>query len=90
MQFWSAGHDPEHPLHGSTPERYGLLRFETGCYIAIAPSDQGLMDVEWQEHAHGFPTHEAALRAVAELRRLAQGSIDVIKVGGSLLPFRSG
>lgn len=48
------------------------------------------MDVEWQEQAHGFSTHEAALRAVAELRRLAQGSIDVIKVGGSLLPFRSG
>jgi hypothetical protein len=81
MQFWSPGHDPDHPLLGGKPERYVLLRLNTGRYIAIDPGDQSLIDVERQEQAHGFHTHEAALRAVTELRRLGQGSIDVIKVG---------
>lgn len=81
MQFWSHGNDPPHPLQGLKAERYVLLRLDTGRYIAIDPVDQSLIDVESPEQAHGFHTHEAALRAVAELRRLGQGAIDVIKVG---------
>ncbi|MFM8604293.1 MAG: hypothetical protein ACKOBY_01950, partial [Cyanobium sp.] len=63
MQFWSPDHDPDHPLLGVKPERYVLLRLNNGRYIAIDPGDQSLVDVERQEQAHGFHTHEAALRA---------------------------
>ena len=80
MHFWSPSLDPDHPMVGSQPERYVLRRLDTGRYIAIHPADQSLVDVEAGERAHGFHTHEAALRAVSELRKLGQGPIDIVKV----------
>ena len=65
MHFWSPGLDPGHPMVGSHPERYVLRRLASGRYIAIDPHDQSLVDVEEVSGAHGFHTHEAALRAVA-------------------------
>ena len=80
MHFWSPGLDPDHPMVGSQPERYVLRRLGTGLYIAIDPSDQSLMDVEEAARAHGFHTHDAALRAVGEVRKLGQGGIDIVKI----------
>ncbi|MFM7264089.1 MAG: hypothetical protein ACKOZW_00510 [Cyanobium sp.] len=65
---------------GSHLERYVLQRLTSGRYIAIDPRDQSLVDVEEVSGAHGFHTHEAALRAVGELRKLGQTEIDIIKV----------
>ena len=80
MHFWSPGLDPDHPLVGSQPERYVLRRLLSGRYIAIDPQDQSLVDVEEASRAHGFHTHEAALRAVGELRKLGQAEIDIVKM----------
>lgn len=81
MHFWSPGHDPDHPLAGAEPERYVLRRLGSGRYIAIDPRDQSLVDVEDAAGAHGFHTHEAALRAAGELQKLGHEGIDIVKIG---------
>ena len=82
MHFWAPAIDPAHPLECSQPERYVLQRLQTGAYIAIDPQDQSLIDVADPQAAHGFHTHEAALRAAGELNKLGGGSggVDVIKL----------
>ena len=80
MHFWAPAIDPAHPLECSHPERYVLQRLSSGAYIAIDPQDQGLIDVEDPRAAHGFHTHEAALRAAGELNKLGRGGVDVIKL----------
>jgi hypothetical protein len=80
MHFWSPEIDPDHPLECTHPERYVLRRLSNGCYLAIDPVDQGLIDVETPERAHGFHTHEAALRAATELRKLGLAAVDVLKL----------
>jgi hypothetical protein len=47
--------------------------------VAIAPEDGGLRDVPEAAAAYLFHTHEAALRAAAELNRLGS-EVDVVKV----------
>lgn len=80
MHFWSPGHDPDHPLVGAEPERYVLRQLGSGRYIAIDPRDQSLVDVEDAARAHGFHTHEAALRAAGELQKLGHQGIDIVKI----------
>ncbi|MEB3352974.1 MAG: hypothetical protein VKM34_01870 [Cyanobacteriota bacterium] len=80
MHFWAPAIDPAHPLECSHPERYVLRRLSNGSYIAIHPDDQSLIDVSDPAVAHGFHTHEAALRAASELNRLGRGNVDVVKV----------
>lgn len=80
MHFWAPAIDPAHPLECSQPERYVLQRLENGAYIAIDPRDQSLIDVADPRAAHGFHTHEAALRAAGELNKLGGGAVDVIKL----------
>jgi hypothetical protein len=80
MHFWAPGIDPAHPLDCSQPERYVLKRLQSGAYIAIDPQDQSLIDVADPQSAHGFHTHEAALRAAGELNKLGRGGVDVIKL----------
>lgn len=80
MHFWSPEIDPDHPLACTQPERYVLRRLSNGCYLAINPGDQSLLDVEAPEQAHGFHTHEAALRAAGELHKLGLGAVDVLKL----------
>ncbi|MFO0017892.1 MAG: hypothetical protein ACK52U_15220 [Synechococcaceae cyanobacterium] len=80
MHFWAPGIDPAHPLDCSHPERYVLQRLQSGAYIAIDPQDQSLIDVADPQSAHGFHTHEAALRAAGELNKLGRGGVDVIKL----------
>ena len=80
MHFWAPGIDPAHPLDCSHPERYVLQRLQSGAYIAIDPQDQSLIDVSDPQSAHGFLTHEAALRAAGELNKLGRGGVDVIKL----------
>lgn len=80
MHFWAPGIDPAHPLDCSHPERYVLQRLQSGAYIAIDPQDQSLIDVTDPQSAHGFHTHEAALRAAGELNKLDRGGVDVIKL----------
>ncbi|HYP03242.1 MAG TPA: hypothetical protein VER57_01695 [Cyanobium sp.] len=62
------------------PERYVLQRLSSGCYIAIHGLDQSLVDVVDPKSAYLFHTHEAALRAAGELKRLGDGSVDVVKL----------
>lgn len=80
MHFWSPEIDPDHPLACTQPERYVLRRLSDGRYLAINPGDQSLVDVEAPEQAHGFHTHEAALRAASELQKLGLASVDVLKL----------
>ena len=80
MHFWSPEIDPDHPLACTHPERYVLRRLSNGCYLAINPADQSLIDVADPRAAHGFHTHEAALRAAGELNKLGGGAVDVIKL----------
>jgi hypothetical protein len=54
MHFWSPSLDPDHPMVGSQPERYVLRRLGTGRYIAIAPGDQSLVDVEAGPGPHRY------------------------------------
>ena len=89
MPFWTPALDPANPLAGSHPERYVLKRLEndsdTGAetFLVLDPNDQGVQEVSLIEEAHQFLTHEAALRAAAELNRLGRGPLDVQKVGES-------
>jgi hypothetical protein len=80
MHFWSPEIDPAHPLECTQPERYVLQRLSSGCFIAIDANDQSLVDVDEVHRAYSFHTHEAALRAAGELRRLGSGSVDVVKI----------
>jgi len=80
MHFWAPEIDPAHPLECTQAERYVLQRLSNGCYIALQEEDQNLRDVSDLRQAHFFHTHEAALRAAMELRRLGSGSFDVVKV----------
>ena len=80
MHFWSPEIDPDHPLACTHPERYVLRRLSNGCYLAIDPVHQSLMDVEAPDRAHGLHTHEAALRAATELRKLGLAAVDVLKL----------
>lgn len=47
--------------------------------MAIAPEDGALVDVPEATAAYRFHTHEAAVRAAAELNRLGS-EVDVVKV----------
>ncbi|MFZ0407684.1 MAG: hypothetical protein WAM11_06190 [Cyanobium sp.] len=82
MHFWAPEIDPAHPLQCTQPERDGLRRVAGGAYIAMAPDDQRLLDVRELERAYFFHTHDAALRAADELKRLGLGlgGVDVSKV----------
>ena len=79
MHFWAPEIDPAHPMECTQPERYVLKRLSTGNYLAIDPKDQSLTDVQDVSAAYLFHTHEAALRAAGELKRLGN-SVDVLKV----------
>jgi len=79
MHFWAPEIDPAHPMDCTQPERYVLKRLEGGTFVAIAPEDGGLRDVPDAAAAYLFHTHEAALRAAAELNRLGS-EVDVVKV----------
>lgn len=88
MPFWTPALDPANPLVGSHPERYVLRRLEKAdataegeIYLGLDPSDQSVQEVSLLAEAHHFLTHEAALRAAAELNRLGRGPLDVVKVG---------
>ena len=74
--------DPANPLAGCHPERYVLKRLdrEDTCFLGLHAEDQTLLDVSLIESAHHFLTHEAALRAAAELNRMGRGPLDVVKV----------
>lgn len=80
MHFWAPEIDPAHPMECTQPERYALQRLSSGCYIAIDGQDQSLVDVVEPESAYLFHTHEAALRAAGELKRLGNGAVDVVKL----------
>jgi hypothetical protein len=80
MHFWAPEIDPAHPMECTQPERYVLQRLASGSFIAIDESDQSLVDVEEPGNAYLFHTHEAALRAAGELKRLGNGSVDVVKL----------
>jgi len=80
MHFWAPEIDPAHPMECTQPERYVLQRLASGRFIAIDAGDQSLVDVVEAEKAYLFHTHEAALRAAGELKRLGNGSVDVVKV----------
>jgi hypothetical protein len=79
MHFWAPEIDPAHPMDCTQPERYVLKRLN-GPFLAIDPRDENLMDVEEPEEAYRFHTHEAALRAAAELRRLGNDGLEVVKL----------
>jgi hypothetical protein len=80
MHFWAPEIDPAHPMECTQPERYVLQRLSSGSFIAIHEGDQSLVDVEEPEKAYLFHTHEAALRAAGELKRLGNGAVDVVKL----------
>ncbi len=87
MSFWTPALDPSNPLVGSHPERYVLRRLdktddtpEGEIFLGLDPIDQSVQEVSLQSDAHHFLTHEAALRAAAELNRLGRGPLDVVKV----------
>ena len=61
------------------PERYVLQRLGSGQFLAIDQADQSLKDVTDLASAYLFHTHEAALRAAGELKRLGS-TVDVVKV----------
>lgn len=79
MHFWAPEIDPAHPMVCTHPERYVLQRLGSGQFLAIDQGDQSLKDVADLESAYLFHTHEAALRAAGELKRLGS-SVDVVKV----------
>jgi hypothetical protein len=79
MHFWAPDIDPAHPMECTQPERYVLRRSE-GPFLAIDPRDENLMEVEEPTEAYRFHTHEAALRAAAELRRLGDAGLEVVKL----------
>ncbi|MEB3156973.1 MAG: hypothetical protein VKO26_06000 [Cyanobacteriota bacterium] len=88
MPFWTPALDPANPLVGSHPERYALRRLEkagetleTEIFLGLDATDQSVQEVTMVSEAHQFLTHEAALRAAAELNRLGRGPLDVVKVG---------
>jgi hypothetical protein len=88
MPFWTPALDPVNPLVGSHPERYVLRRLEKPgetpegeIFLGLDPTDQSVQEVSLVSEAHHFRTHEAALRAAAELNRLGRGPLDVVKVG---------
>lgn len=80
MHFWAPNIDPAHPLDCTQAERYALRRLSNGCFIALQGEEESLRDVNDVQEAHCFHTHEAALRAAIELKRLGSGSFDVVKV----------
>lgn len=80
MQFWAPTIDPAHPLACTRPERYVLKHLGNGAFLAIAADGFGLREVATPAEAHGFHTHEAALRAAHELNHEGRGPIDVMKV----------
>lgn len=80
MHFWAPDIDPAHPLECTQPERYVLKHLDHGAYLAIAADGLALLEVGTPEEAHGFHTHEAALRAANELNHEGRGPIDVVKV----------
>jgi len=79
MHFWAPEIDPAHPMDCTQPERYVLQRLGSGQFLAIDQQDQSLKDVADVASAYLFHTHEAALRAASELKRLGS-SVDVVKV----------
>ena len=81
MQFWAPSIDPAHPLECTHPERYVLKHLGHGAYLAVAADGMALTEVPTPAEAHGFHTHEAALRAAQELNHEGRGPIDVVKIG---------
>jgi hypothetical protein len=79
MHFWAPEIDPAHPMDCTQSERYVLQRLGSGQFLAIDQFDQSLKDVADVASAYLFHTHEAALRAASELKRLGS-SVDVVKV----------
>jgi hypothetical protein len=79
MHFWAPEIDPAHPMECTQPERYVLKRLNDGSFVAIGPRDGELIDVAEPDQAYLFHTHEAALRAAAELNNLG-AAVDVLKV----------
>jgi len=80
MHFWAPEIDPAHPMDCTQAECYVLKQLESGTYLAIDAGDQGLIEVADPTLAHGFHTHEAALRAASELNRLGRPTVDVVKI----------
>lgn len=88
MPFWTPALDPANPLACSQPERYVLRRLEKDAdnpeaetFLGLDSNDQSVLDVSLITEAHHFLTHEAALRAAAQLNRMGRGPLDVVKVG---------
>ncbi len=79
MHFWAPDIDPAHPMECTQPERY-VLRRSDGPFLAIDPRDDSLMEVLDPLEAYRFHTHEAALRAAGELRRLGNDGLEVVKI----------
>ncbi|MEB3185298.1 MAG: hypothetical protein VKM97_05375 [Cyanobacteriota bacterium] len=79
MRFWAPAIDPAHPLECTQPERYVLKHLGHGSYLAIAADGISIQEVSSSGEAHGFHTHEAALRAANELNHEGRGPIDVVK-----------
>lgn len=80
MHFWAPEIDPAHPMECTQPERYVLRRLPEGPFLAIGGADEAVVEVSEPERAYLFHTHEAALRAAAELNRLGKGQVDVMKL----------
>ena len=80
MHFWAPAIDPAHPLECTQPERYVLKHLGHGAYLAVASDGMALAEVATPAEAHGFHTHEAALRAANELNHEGRGPIDVVKI----------
>ncbi|MFN9546841.1 MAG: hypothetical protein ACK6AD_07195 [Cyanobacteriota bacterium] len=90
MPLWPPALDPAHSLACAQPERYVLSLLPTNpeqpdarTFLGLDPTDQSVLEVSRIGDAHHFLTHEAALRAAAELNRLGRGPLDVVKVGES-------
>lgn len=83
MPFWTPAIDPANPLASCHPERYALKRLDSAVFLGIDPADQSVVEVSQIGEAHHFLTHEAALRAAAELNLLGRGPLDVVKVAES-------
>jgi hypothetical protein len=79
MRFWAPAIDPSHPLECTQPERYVLKHLGHGAFLAVAADGISIQEVATVAEAHGFHTHEAALRAAAELNHEGRGPIDVVK-----------
>ena len=80
LHFWSPHLDPAHPQDCTLPERYAIQVQNSGCYLAIGPDGEALIEVREATQAHLFHAHEAALRAAKELNAARRGPVDVVKL----------